>query len=371
MQQRAAQQGSESQGTFWDVGRFVKTLSYFGAIPFFSKMKWFQQMLDSSPNPKIDPAFRVHSPAILLISRQRGEIASFVAQFLSARNYPTQIWTTDSVDLTQPAAIALPLADHLSAIMSFLEPEEYSAPLCRAIRTAFMQNVSRSVVFDFTQPSINLKDTWGALDDVVMGGVSQSNMRFEDNTAIFSGNVSTANSGGFASVRTRNFAPPLNLSRFAGLELRVKGDGQRYKFLLRCEERWDGIAYSYSFDTTPDGWMAVRIPFADLIPVFRAKTVRNMGAFNAQQITAMQLMLSKFEYDGALNPHFAPGSFHIAIESIAAYGDTPPHLIIISSSEVSQILQLRNSDIPHTVVSINSATSKEKIAERCWQAVSQ
>jgi hypothetical protein len=175
-----------------------------------------------------------------------------------------------------------------------------------------------STIFDFTQPSAELPAVWGALDDVVMGGVSQSEIHFEPSAAYFSGNVSTANSGGFASIRTRNFEPPLDLSTYAGIELRIKGDGKRYKFMLRTETQWDGIAYCYSFDTVNGDWTTVRIPFSALIPVFRAKTVSDRP-FAPGHITAMQLMLSKFEYDGALNPHFQPGSFQLQIASIRAY----------------------------------------------------
>ncbi|MHC5832301.1 MAG: CIA30 family protein, partial [Nostoc sp.] len=98
-----------------------------------------------------------------------------------------------------------------------------------------------------------------ALDDVVMGGVSASNIQLVENTALFAGNVSTANSGGFASVRTKNFDPPFNLSDYQGVKLRVKGDGQRYKIFLRTDTKWDGIGYSYSFDTVANTWIDVHI----------------------------------------------------------------------------------------------------------------
>jgi Complex I intermediate-associated protein 30 (CIA30) len=49
---------------------------------------------------------------------------------------------------------------------------------------------------------------WGSLDDVVMGGVSESGLYLSPGSgpdgcdaAVFSGNVSTDNNGGFASVR--------------------------------------------------------------------------------------------------------------------------------------------------------------------------
>lgn len=174
------------------------------------------------------------------------------------------------------------------------------------------------ILFDFTQSAHPLNQVWGALDDVVMGGVSASSLQSQAGVALFTGNVSTDNSGGFASVRTRNFEPPLDLSGYTGLELRVKGDGQRYKCLIRDEESWDSVAYAYSFDTVAEQWLTVQIPFAQMTPVFRAKTVTGRS-LNSAQIRALQLMLSKFEYDGALNPHFTPGEFRLLIQTIAVY----------------------------------------------------
>lgn len=195
---------------------------------------------------------------------------------------------------------------------------------------------SEKLIFDFT-PSQELKDTWGAVDDVVMGGVSESGIQLVENTALFAGNVSTANSGGFASVRTRNFEPPFNLAGYEGVELCVRGDGNRYKFLLRTETKWDGIAYSYSFDTVASSWMSVRIPFADLTPVFRAKTLKDCPPIDPSSICSFQIMLSKFEYDGELNPKFEPGGFTLQVQSIQTYGGaTLPRFVQVSSAGVTR-----------------------------------
>jgi Complex I intermediate-associated protein 30 (CIA30) len=175
------------------------------------------------------------------------------------------------------------------------------------------------VIFDFRSPATPVHQIWGALDDVVMGGVSASALQPDPEGARFTGLVSTANSGGFASIRTRNITPPLNLSQQLGLELKLKGDGNRYKFLMRDADTWDSIAYAYSFDTKAGEWMTIRVPFADLVPVFRAKTVSNGPALNTAQIRSIQLMLSKFEYDGVLNPHFTAGSFTLLVQSIGVY----------------------------------------------------
>ncbi len=198
-------------------------------------------------------------------------------------------------------------------------------------------NADNKVIFDFANPNAQIKETWGAVDDVVMGGVSQSNIRLADNKAIFSGIVSTDNNGGFASVRTRNFDVPLDLSDYEGIELKVTGDGKRYKFIARCEGKWDGIGYCYSFDTVYDFPTTVRIPFKDLIPVFRAKTVSDATQIDASKIYSMQLMLSKFEYDGELNPKFEAGSFTLKVDSIKAYGGkAKPQFIQVSSAGVTR-----------------------------------
>nr|WP_238718533.1 CIA30 family protein [Petrachloros mirabilis] len=179
--------------------------------------------------------------------------------------------------------------------------------------------VAESILFDFRSLANAPSQFWGSLDDVVMGGVSQSNWQQQSDMAVFSGRVSVQNSGGFASVRTRDFNPPLDLSGYTGLELHLQGDGQRYKFLVRDEDRWDSVAYAISFDSVADQWMTVQLPFAQMIPVQRAKTVRDGRQLHLSQIYSLQLMLSKFEYDGALNPLFSPGEFRLAVQTIRVY----------------------------------------------------
>ena len=203
------------------------------------------------------------------------------------------------------------------------------------------------ILFDFTNqapdsrlptPDSRLLNLWGALDDVVMGGVSASTIQQVEHAALFTGNVSTDNSGGFASVRTRNLEPALNLDGYTGIKLRVKGDGQRYKFLMRSDDKWDSIAYSHSFDTEAGIWIDVHVPFSTLIPAFRAKALTNAAQLNTDRICSLQLMLSKFEYDGNLNPHFTPGSFALEVQSISAYGrPTLPQFVLVSSAGVTRI----------------------------------
>lgn len=177
-------------------------------------------------------------------------------------------------------------------------------------------NPNQNFIFDFTNPNISNLSLWSALDDVVMGGVSRSQFLGSIEGALFAGDVSTANSGGFASIRTRNIIPSLDLSKYKGIQLQVKGDGNRYKFIVRDQDSWDSVGYCYSFDTIKNQWITVTVLFSSLIPVFRAKTIADGAPLNTTEITSLQLMLSKFEYDGKLNPHFTTGNFNLIIRSI-------------------------------------------------------
>jgi uncharacterized protein YbjT (DUF2867 family) len=365
----------------WDAGRFVKTLTFFEAIPFLSCLH--RLFTGRETTPKASQS-RGETVGVILVAGATGGVGKRVVRRLVERNYRVRALVRDAqkaremlgdkvelyeADITIPETLMSDLMNGICAVIcctgvrvqpvegdtpnrekyyqgiKFYMPEVVDSPEVvdyqgiKNLVQAVAQDLERGkqLLFDFKNPSKDVKETWGAVDDVVMGGVSESSLRLIDNAALFAGIVSTANSGGFASVRTRNFDPPLNLSEYEGIELRVKGDGQRYKFILRSEAKWDGISYCYSFDTEKDQWMDVRIPFADLIPVFRAKTLKDAPAFESSHIYALQLMLSKFEYDGALNPNFTPGGFALQVETINAYGGTAkPQFIMISSAGVTR-----------------------------------
>ena len=171
---------------------------------------------------------------------------------------------------------------------------------------------------------------WGALDDVVMGGVSESRLRSDasagerpgEPAAVFEGNLSTRNNGGFASVRNRDFQPPADCCGESGVELRFLGDGQRYKVFIRTDPGWDAIGYSAGFETHAGQWQTVRLPWRAFSPVFRARSVVGAKPLDVGSVRSLQLMLSKFETDGALNPRFkGDGKFRLAVARICTYKD--------------------------------------------------
>jgi Complex I intermediate-associated protein 30 (CIA30) len=353
----------------WDPSRFLNTVGYFGAIPIVSDVqRWLTG--ESKDRTSTDGG---RALGLVLVVGAIGEIGQLVVGQLLKSGYRVRAAISDlslkplsvpaNVEYVQVDSNSLNLSAQImagvrSTIICSLPPAILSS-LTAAVTTYLAPNTQLEL-FDFTQPDVNLQATWGAVDDVVMGGVSESGIRLADGYALFSGNVSTDNSGGFASVRTRNFEPSFNLSNYRGIELRVKGDGQRYKLFLRTETRWDGVGYAYSFDTIADEWITIQVPFQDLVPIFRAKTV-NDAPLDTTQICSLQLMLSKFEYDKALNPRFTPGLFSIQVESISAYGgQNLPQLVVINPIPLPTDLvsNLQTTNLPYSIVQAGNLDSQ-------------
>ncbi len=115
---------------------------------------------------------------------------------------------------------------------------------------------------------------WVAVNDGVMGGRSSGGPNVEDGQLEFSGELSLANNGGFASVRSvgRDF----DLSDASQVVLRVRGDGRRYQLRLATDARYRGISVSYGaeFETTDGEWTEVRVPLASLTPTVRGETLQ-------------------------------------------------------------------------------------------------
>ena len=55
----------------------------------------------------------------------------------------------------------------------------------------------------------------------------------------------------------QNFSVPEDLSAYDGLELRLKGNGRRYKLIIRTSLNWDTVGYTASFDTVAGQWQLV------------------------------------------------------------------------------------------------------------------
>lgn len=118
---------------------------------------------------------------------------------------------------------------------------------------------------DFSNPN-TLRDSW-IVNDGVMGGVSQSSLRQDVDGMLFEGLVSLENNGGFASMRSSvRFPQGTQL-----IELIAKGDGKRYKLVLRTELA-PRVTYVADFIALPT-WQTYRFNLSQFKSTFRGRDV--------------------------------------------------------------------------------------------------
>lgn len=121
-----------------------------------------------------------------------------------------------------------------------------------------------SNIYDFKEKMNS--DDWIVLDDGVMGGLSKGTMSMnETGKALFKGNVSTENNGGFSSVR--HTFDKRDVSKFKHVLVKVRGDGKSYQFRIK-ESTSQRHAHIATFSTTGD-WETIKIPFDSFYASFR------------------------------------------------------------------------------------------------------
>ncbi len=162
------------------------------------------------------------------------------------------------------------------------------------------------LIFSFDKTSEAQK--WRAINDPVMGGLSESSLQATNQeTALFSGNVSLKNFGGFASINT--IPADYNLNGYEGISIRVKGDGKKYKFSLKTDTAFTGFSYLCPFSTEKNAWTVIRLPFKDFIPSFRGRVVTDAGKLDSGKIKSFGLLISDKQ----------EGPFRLEIDWIKAY----------------------------------------------------
>lgn len=152
--------------------------------------------------------------------------------------------------------------------------------------SAFMlPNFKAKTIFDFDS-SADIK-SWSTLNDDVMGGVSSSTFKInKDGHGLFEGNVSTANNGGFASVRYRCNVTTKS-SKF--IKIRLKGDGKDYQFRIK-EKISDFESYITTFSTSGN-WETISIKLNDLYPSFRGRKL-DKSKFEATSIEQISILIA-------------------------------------------------------------------------------
>ncbi|OUW81557.1 MAG: hypothetical protein CBD74_08105 [Saprospirales bacterium TMED214] len=157
-------------------------------------------------------------------------------------------------------------------------------------------------LFDFVGRQALSK--WQIVNDGVMGGRSSSRVDSGgDGSMRFSGVLSLANNGGFASTRSRG--GNLGLKQGDTIILKVKGDGRKYTFNAYVPRRRMAFSYRVEFKTVKDQWAEVRVPLDQLVATSFGRVVRG-ASLNPAEVNSVGILLGDKK----------PGPFKILIKSI-------------------------------------------------------
>ena len=164
-------------------------------------------------------------------------------------------------------------------------PEQIAEPAAESGQTP----PEERVIFDFSQEPDAAG--WEVEDDVVMGGRSQGRFSVNDEGhAVFSGEVSLENDGGFSSLQY--YFDPIDISSYSTARIHLKGDGKRYQFLVEAE-RDARHYYVYEFETIGD-WQTVEIALSEMVPVYRGDRL-NIPNFPGKTLAQVRFLIANKE----------------------------------------------------------------------------
>jgi hypothetical protein len=136
-----------------------------------------------------------------------------------------------------------------------------------------------------TQTKVN---EWRIVNDGVMGGISKSSLVLIDSGhGQFSGQVSLANNGGFASIQLNKTIKLMDENKF--IVLRVKGDGKAYEFRLKGKIS-QSESYVHQFNTTGE-WENIKLPLNEFYPQFFGRKL-NIPNFNFKSIEQLSFLIA-------------------------------------------------------------------------------
>jgi NADH dehydrogenase [ubiquinone] 1 alpha subcomplex assembly factor 1 len=145
-------------------------------------------------------------------------------------------------------------------------------------------------LFAFASPDAAAE--WQAVNDGVMGGVSDGRFRMtERQTMEFYGTLSLENNGGFASVRSR--PRTLGLQTGDTLVARVRGDGREYQLNLYASGRTRAFSYRAPVQTRSGEWIEVAVALDRFEATSFGRVLRGAGPVDPGSVTSIGFLLAE------------------------------------------------------------------------------
>lgn len=158
------------------------------------------------------------------------------------------------------------------------------------ITNLFTETKMKEIYSFTTQTKVN---EWRVVNDGVMGGISKSSLKLTDaGHGKFSGHVSLANNGGFASIQLNTSIKLSEERKF--IVLRVKGDGNAYEFRLKSDVN-QSESYVHRFNTSGE-WENLKLPISEFYPQFRGRRLSSPN-FNFNSIHQLSFLIANKQED--------------------------------------------------------------------------
>ena len=166
-----------------------------------------------------------------------------------------------------------------------------------------MAEEAPQILFDFALP-VSASE-WQAVNDGVMGGVSEGTFKITDQkTLVFFGTLSLESNGGFASVRMKS--NKLGLEKGDTLVAKLRGDGREYSLNLYLNKPLVAFSYRATVQTKKDEWIKMKLPLVKFEATSFGRPVKDAGAVKPEEVNALGFMVSDKK----------AGAFKLEVESI-------------------------------------------------------
>ena len=151
---------------------------------------------------------------------------------------------------------------------------------------------------------------WQYVSDRVMGGISDGQVTLEQDGEMYyarlTGNVSTANNGGFIQLRAGiAFAnSEKDGKNLQGVRLNVRGNGETYYIHIRTNESWSPSDYYATTFKANSDWQMIDLPFNTFKrrwskdSVLDPKKIRSFGivAYGRDHVSDVSVSRIEFYY---------------------------------------------------------------------------
>lgn len=189
---------------------------------------------------------------------------------------------------------------------------------------------------DISNPTITLfsfdradEAEWTVVNDGVMGGRSAGFVTVENGTLRFTGTLVTSG-GGFTLVRARR---QVDMTGYAGVELRVRGNGRRFEVELDDGSRRNGRSVSRraAFATSAE-WTLVRVPFTAL-----------RSTIFGQAVDAPPIDLAGIQSVALYMADGQDGAFRLEVDYIRYWSDQQCRLPITGGTESTSAVTFQST----------------------------